>query len=644
MNTLEDFKKENGTLSYWLALVGSDKRNPAYKTICDIAKFWTAMTTGKGVHELKIQIREKETDKQKKLRKRVNNTTVRYVSEKIKTTYREVDRCDSIKEMINHEDPDALSLIRVREKCFYGEEHMDKFNDDHLLVYSGMDPNAFQLINIKPYDPLIEQPYAYPSIIKSKKLRDWSYVWNELDYVAFQHKDGDVVVEHLWTKDYAYTLRKAEHGPPPDEDAVLVALPSRPVANLMIWEPVEGAGFVLEGQHRSIVMPEAMLGIKNSKQGYYLSRFEHGLGFVPAKQLGWVKSFEHEHEVLESYYLPAKERFIELYQKKSAYDIHLAVHGIAKQISYIPTCNYVEPENHQRCIGGTVAGGECPKCKGTGKMPIHKSEMDVVTIELPLEDGEIQIIDASKLHQYIMIPQHIIEMHEKSADTAARDVALAIFNTNIFKRAELTAATATEVIQNNKSVDNALYAYASHKARTKEFQLKCIAAYMELSEGFEGSIKYPSSFNLETQDELYMRRKLAKEAGTDPMGLDLIDQDILAKQNADNPERIAYIRAIKSLRPFNDATESERIALFTLLDPKHPKRLALLYFDDILYELDGNKKTKGKWFLLEKPKMLAAFDTALETVKTRYQFEEVVTTVPFASVPPIEEEEEDDLL
>lgn len=635
MDTLEQFNEEQAIVSHWLAMVGAQKRNPAHAEIKEIAKFWTAILTGKGVHDLKIQLRLKETTKQKALRKRVNNATTRYVGEKTKTTYREVDRCDGIKEVIDHDDPKALEEIRLREKCFYGEESVDKFNDDYILNYSGMDPNAFNLINIKPYDSNVEKPYCYPSIIKSKDLRDWKFTFNDLQYVAFQvNESKEVVVEHLWTKYNAYTLRKVKDVPQRSDTAKEIVLPTKPVLNLAIWSPNADADYQLDYTPKTLSLPEGMTGGK-TKERHYVERFVHNLGFVPAKRLGWVKSFEHEHDVLESHYLPAKERFVELYQKKSSYDVHLAVHGIAKQITYLPSCNYTN-ENHQRCLSGKIDGKSCPKCKGTGKMPIHKSELDIVTIELPLDGSEATIIDASKLHQYVEIPKHIIEMHEQAADNAARDVALALFNTNVFKRAELTAATATEVIQNNKSIDNALYMYAAHRAAFKEFQLKSIAAYLDHSEGFEVSIKYPSSFKLETQDELYIRRKLAKDSGIGPHGLIYIDMDILAKQNADNPDRIAYVQAIQALRPYGNDTESERVALVALLPPQHRKRLSRLYFDDVLYELDSNNKTRDKWFKQDKAKIKKDFDAALDIVIDKYKTEEEAEppAVPFGNVPP----------
>lgn len=635
---------EEQIFSRWLAMVGNDKRYPGHAEALEVTKFWSAMATGKSDKVVEATLRVKESNKQKKVRKRVNNSSTRYVTEKIKTTYREVDRCDSIKENIEHKDPEALKIIHNRADNFFGNQDLDSFNDDFLLHYSISDPNGFMLVNIKDHDANVEKPECYPTIIETKNVRDYVKQFNEIRSLAFQQgaKD-DLKIEHLWTATYVYTLTPAKFGQP-NESSELVQVPKRAHLDVYVWTPHEER----KGTFIDIKIPQASTDIKESKEHYYLTRYAHNLGFVPVIQFGIVRSFEHEHTIYESLLLPAKERYIELHQKKSTYDVHLAVHGIAKEIAYVPTCNYVDNKTQIRCNGGSLAGQfdeasatykvtDCPKCKGSGKMPIHKSELDIITIEIPLGEGALdtEIVDVSKLHQYIEIPQHIIEMHKKAADEAATDVALAMFNTNVFKRAELTAATATEVIQNNKSIDNALYAYGQHRGRIKEFQLRCIAAYTDYEKGFTCSIKYPSDYKLETEDELYQRRKLALDSGVGANFLKCIDRDILAKQNANDPDRVKYITAVDGLKPFNGDTESERISLFTLLPKDHPKRLAMLYFDDVIFYLDTEKKTKNKWYKLPEKSQKELFNDALEAVTQDYE-ERTPKAEPInAPLPPV---------
>jgi len=617
----------------WLSMVANRKRMDAYDEIKQIAEFWTAMVTGKGIDKVVVTVRNKDTKKKKEIRQRINKTKTRYVTEKVKTTYREVDRCDSIKEMITHKDEDALALIRDREANFFGNKSLDKFNDKYLLQYAAMDPNAFQLTNIKPHDPNTEKPYTYPTIIKSKYLRDYSYKFNDLQYLSYEERrTKKLMVQHLWTKQYAYELTPAKLGAP-TADSRLITLPSEPSLDLYIWDPDKQ-----QNRHVSVELPTADV---NARDSYYLTRYEHNLGFIPAKQMGWVESFEHKHKVLESFLLPAKERYEELYEKKSAYDTHLAVHGIAKQIMYRMACDYTDPKNQQKCNGGIVGYGDdattCPKCKDDpGLMPIVRDELDVLTIKIPMnQTGSMEFIDASKLHQYIYIPENIIKMHKEAADEAADDVSLALFNANVFKRAELTAATATEVLQNNKSIDNALYAYGEHRGDFKEFQMRCIATYLDLGDDFQVSIKYPSDYKLETEDELYLRLSLAIKSGASYLAQRNIQRDILNKQNADDPDQVAYAIAIESLKPFHNLSESERLSMISLLRPDtHPKRQALMYFDDVIYYLDSEKTTAGKWFKLDMKKRKEAFNTALQKVIESYNLDPEPDPVaqPFGAV------------
>lgn len=632
---------EEQIFAEWIAMIGSKKRHPACPEIEAIAEFWTSVVTGQGQDEIVVHLHKEETKEQKSIRRHVTNTKTRYVTEKVKTTYREVDRCDSVKESIKHKDEKALKHITHNANNFYGADSIDVFNDTYLLQYSAMDPNGFQLTNIKPHDPLQTKPMAFPTIIKSKSLRNWDYKFNELQHLSYWTGKGKTRVEFLWTANYAYQVTPLSKGMPEKGETMIMEIADLPQIELYIWDN-RGGGDTDETKKMLLNVPA---DDKTSKTAMYVTRYVHDLGFVPAKRLGWVKSFEHKHDVLESFLLPAKERYVELIQKKSQYDVHLAIHGIAKEITYLPTCNYVNAEQ-VHCLSGKVGGKDCPKCKGSSMMPVHTSPLDVVTIELPMtaQDGVVEVVDATKLSQFLEIPKHIIEMHEKAQDQAAQDVALALFNTNVFKRAELTAATATEVLQNNKSVDNALYAYGSHRGSFKEFQLKCIAAYSDAAESFEVSIKYPADYKLETEDELYTRRSIALKAGVSPQILKCIDMAILSKQNADNPEQVAYVTAVDSLRPFSNQTEAERIALFSSLPPTHPKRYALLYFDDVIYQLDSDKRTTGEWFQRKPVLRKELFDTTLKAIIKKYEPEEVDPEAgKFTEVKKVEEEDEDDL-
>lgn len=623
--------REDKIFQQWVSSIANDTRHPAYKEVVAIAKFWTGRVTGLTDKEAIITVREKETDGQKKLKQRIFNSLARYVTEKINTTYREVDRCDSIKETVTHPAEKALELIQKRARNFYGDDSIDEFNDEFLLTYAGMDPNAYQLINIKPHDPLTQKPSPFPTIIRSKDCRWWSYDINELQYLSFDRTVNKKPQYQLWTKDYSYIASPASEGEPTGGLSIKIKLPKNPNLKLYVWKPGSKAE---NWDTANIKIPTQ--GSTDTEEMYYVTRYAHNLGFVPARRLGWRRSFEHKHDVLESYLLPAKERYIELDQKKSTYDTHLLVHGIAKQISYLPTCNYVDKATNMHCQMGSVGEVECPKCEGSGTMPIHYSELDVVTIELPMKDDAVaDIIDASKLHQYVEIPKHIIEMHKASCDEAAQDIALALFNTNVFKRAELTAATATEVLQNNKSVDNALYAYGRHRGRTKEWQMKTIAAYLDFGKDFVASFKYPSDYKLETLDELLTRRKLAADAGAPPHVLSCIDEAILNKQNIDEPSHVRYVKVVDSLRPFSAIGEVERLALMGSLPADHPKRLALLYFDDIIFLLDSDKATAKKWFKKEAMARKKLFDDTLIKVVESYN-----KTIEVLA-PAAEEEEED---
>ena len=599
---------ENQIFALWLQLVADNKTTKAVEEARAIRKFWRAMVLGIGQSEIIVIYNKPEDDSQKKLRKRVTNSKTRYVTSKIFTTYCEVDRSDRIVLTSEHSDENALGSINKNALSFYGDQSIDGFLNENLKHYAAADPNAFLLYNSKPYERETGEPDLYPSIIESTDLRLWHFDCNDLQALAF--KVG--AVEHLWLKDRSYTIITTDKITPEEaerQSAVKINLPKNSSVNLKAWT-------LEKGIHDIRITIPVVKDESPDSNNVYLIEHSHGLGTIPAFRMGWVKSFEHETDVLESMLLPAKERYEELMQKKSKYDTHLAVHGIAKEIIYLPKCNNVV--NNMVCIDGKINGEKCGKCKGSGKMPIHKSELDIFTIEITMDDQTMELIDASKLHQYVEIPKHIIDMHKEASEEASKDVALALFNTNVFNRAELTAATATEVIQNNKSIDNALYAYASHKSHLTKQAYKTIALWRGKSDNFKIEIKVPTSLYEETEDELYMRLKLAHNAGAPPQVTQNVVNQILAKQNADSPERIAYARSLSKLKPFSGLTETERLALFAGLPPNHIKRKTLLYFDDIIYELDANPQT-ANWFKLKPKEQKTLFDKTLQGVIDRLE-------------------------
>jgi hypothetical protein len=597
--------KEEEIIELWFVYIANGTYCPQKAKIVEIAEFWTKMTTGRSQDDIIIKFRPNESKQQKQQRINVTNTHTRYFSERIKTIYREVDRTDGIKDTLEYPDVEAsqakLKVLTDSVENYYGADSIDRFNDDYLLSYAGSDPNAFLLTNFKEFDADTEKPEVYPTIISSQNIRSYGRDNNLLNHLAFdesfQIKDKTAGIHYLFTKGFSYKLTEVIKG-----------------------IDVEGKEIITLEQYRTgdVGFNAKIKGKKETQ--YIYEQFDSKMDSVPAIQFGWVRSIEHNDElILESYLLPAKELLIESIKDKSELDLTLTLHGIAKEIAYVPACNY-KADNHKVCQGGIVNGSNCPKCSGTGKMPIHRSTQDILTIELPFDPSstmDAEIIDVSKLHQYIEIPANIIELLERRQEKGEAAIALALFNKNVFNQENMASIAVEAIIQNNKSVYNALYSYAAKRAEITVHQRECAAIYTDTQEGLINKRKYPSDFKLESLGELLTWRKMATDAGASIAILRKIDQAIMSKQNINEPKQFARLKSIEHLKPYYDRSESERLATVMLLPSNDIKRIAFLYFDDIIADMDTDPTYKD-WAGKPYQEQRSIFSNIAEGYKERF--------------------------
>lgn len=107
---------DDQVLAMFKEYVAEDKRHTLYESDCSIADFWYKIVTGEGQEEILLKYRIGESPVQKDQRARITNTKTRYVTNKIRTTLKEVDRCDSVRDIIQYgsnseEKSNAISEI-----------------------------------------------------------------------------------------------------------------------------------------------------------------------------------------------------------------------------------------------------------------------------------------------------------------------------------------------------------------------------------------------------------------------------------------------------------------------------------------------------------------------------------------------------
>ena len=507
------------------------------------------------------------------------------MSNQIKTIFEEVDRCDSIrqtldvkKDMKTEANQESLKGFYAQIDSFFRGKSVDHYLDERLYDQCTIDPNSYLLVSFMPFNrEQGETPECYPTLFSAQEVYQKQYDHKGLKYICFKTPVKTIENNGVKKVIYRYLLFTENHS----------------------YEVFIRADFdELEYDSKGWTGKPVQVKGQNAKNVDLIYRqFTHSSGRVPAVKLGYYETKIEEYLVTESHLLPAKHLFTEHIEKKSIYDNQVRLWGFIRAYLYAQRCEH--KVDGKPCDGGKIGDTECPKCQGTGlknSSKVATDEQDMVVVEMPLpnsnpEAGEI--MDLSKLVHFVKIPIEVFEENRAELDRLTQAIAKSMFNTNIFNRSELVAGvTATEVKQRLKQVNNVLYKYAQHKAHIWRFVVEQIAIYHKLQNHMEISREYPSDFKLETVDELIAMLKSAKDAGATVDVIRKIENDILLKQYADQPEKILWIQSKNKFKPFYTKSDAEAMAAVALLSPRDPKRVLYVFFDDIFNEIESAERLK----------------------------------------------------
>lgn len=596
---------EDAILRAWIDKVQNAKVFKYHKKINEIRKFWTKVYTGENQDEIVLRTYNSLSKKMKEQRIAITNTLSPYLCGKLVSEYRIVDRTDKLRDILRYESNNSKDIAELEErvrKNYYGDLGVNDFLRQYLLVYAIIDPNAFFLTNFYPFDAKKEKPYSYPTIIGSESIVDYRYTNNTLDYLAFKEikvdeSEQEIEIHYLYTKERNYKIEVSSSK-------------NRTYTNFES-NPSQVSIAILKANQNILE-----LSATKKDTRYILEVNEPKVNYVPAIQVGWNVCPINGIHVRLSAFNDAKYPFTEIIQSKSQYDVHMRLHGIAKELAYIPRCNGVK--ENKPCIDGKIGNDTCHKCKGTGKMPLHRSEDDIITIELPFnKDNTIndEIISLEKLHHYIEIPEHIIRLRREDLEIQEKRIALAMFNTNVFDKSQSSAKTATEAGLNYQSVYNGVEPYANKFAEVAVFIRHIIAEYADLNKDLVNELKFPDNYASESINELLAQRSAAVTSGATVQIIRSIDDSIMHKQHIDDHINLQRLRSIEKLKPFFDKSEVERNMSLSMLPEKDIKRIAYLYFDDIILDMDNYNTA---WFLQKFESQRQLFYQLASNYRDRY--------------------------
>lgn len=581
--------------------VSLELRHKYYGHCVDLAKRYRQYMTGDDQAELVLSYKPRESETQKEQRVSITNSRTQYVNNKVVSVFKKVPRTDNIVNNIYYDgdtskDGDArLALLQEQFNDYYKGLTLRDYVTETFEYFSFYDPNAWILSEFrKLMDGKIK---TYPIEATSEQAVMYEWDLNTLQYLVVRFtvdvyekedkkgKKGDA--EKL--AEAMQQIDKMTKMKPRGGERIIMYAPGHAIELIELAEK-QRADMGLEQEQypdaEIIEIPHKQTG-KTKRYAKY--EYVTGTKVTPAFQIGYIRDPDTNRETFVSPLHPSDKVLKDLINTKSEYDLAKALHGFIQKIQYAPVCDYErEYEGRmERCHHGKMQFSQttCTQCQGLG-LKIHRSTQDAILVKWP--DGKEEHIPLDQAIHYVLVPDYIIKMWKEELTDLERAVSLAVFNTNLFDRSEV-AVTATEKRLNMESAYDVLMDYADQSSALYKFQVTMTADYLSIADGLVIDHRYPSTFGLETTDDLLLQRKTATDAGAPYQIISEIDMQIYKKQNQDSPENLRWIQSRERFRPFREKTIDEKMFILADLPEDDPRKVLYINFEDIMDRIEEEK-------------------------------------------------------
>lgn len=557
-------------------LITTGEKWDGYESTKNIAEYWQKIISGKGHDDILLSLKSSESQEAKTQKVRLYNSRTKSVANKIINQIKEVYKSDNIYSEIyytekSESNADNVKSIQSALNNFCGKKSVRQWLRERYLRLNCIDPNAHVVIGFTQ-DEKGKNKY-YPIEVRSKDILSKQYINGTLQYLAFVEKVTAKVVKDGKVK----TLPAFKYWIFGHNDVILYH--KVPSGGTGIGIPVDITQAVEYHNHEAV------------SYSWFYSDYEIKSVQVPAPCVGYVPNPEDDDRTFESIMYAAKELFNELIWKKASYDLHMTLHGIAQKFAFVPSCKWENKELGLKCDQGRLTNGDpCGQCGGSGQMPFHTSEQDIITIALP-ENGNTELLDLSKLIYYQEIPKTIIEMTRDAVREMEVAIPLAVFNRSIVDKGDLVRVeTATKIRDDNNSTNNVLYEFGLADA---DYYKTCVLQIAIYENKYQDDLvidyAYPQDFNLESLSELFFQAKEAMASGQPAVVKGKINGKIISKLCIDNKSAIHNYEAREYWKPFSDMSQAALVPEFD------KSKILFIYFDQIFRKLEGvtYKNTEG---------------------------------------------------
>ena len=199
------------TLEQFLMAVGDQRTHKWYKRVTGLRSLYRKLITGEDMDSLMQQFNQRETRQMFEQRKRITKHITKTVAKGLIKPQYKVPRSNGVIRILEYTKDSKESNKRQLEGIlgkFWGTKSLDKWMGSRWIELNDIDPNAFVVVEWKPFDARIEKAAPYPFEVTSEQAVLFEYDNNILQYLVVLQVKDTLRRYTLYDKDKATVLQQ----------------------------------------------------------------------------------------------------------------------------------------------------------------------------------------------------------------------------------------------------------------------------------------------------------------------------------------------------------------------------------------------------------------------------------------------------
>lgn len=539
-----------------------------YKRVCDLAKLYSQIISGKDSNELLQQFVPREDPEMFKQRVNLTQQITSSISWGIIKTFNKVFRTKPSKEVIDFEKSSEEKVEKVKNalSTIYGKKDIYKYIQDKFLYLSFCDPNSFIYTTFGAFDAKVEVAKPYNSDISSYQAINYEYFNDILQWLVSKEcimyvQEGKDFEGFKWTiygPQFAYVYTQVGK----DYKAQ--------------------AGEVVE----TVVIDE-----EAEKYEYFIVvEYEHKSKVIPLIQVGYERDLQTEGATFVSPIEPGMPYFMKLIKEVSEFDLTMALHAFPQKFQYVEKCTFTLDGN---CTTSGQKQEKCKTCNKTG-IPVHTSAQDSIILKMPRPEDMKDALPLEQMVHYEYPPVELLTFQNEMIEKHGAKVNKSVFNSETFTKDQI-AKTATGENIDMQNVYDTLKPFAEKVSDVWEHITMVSANYLDLFDIIVDH-SYPDDFKFKDTETLINDLNKATSGGASGYILTGIEDDIMRRMYIDSPVEFQKYQAKQKFFPFKGKTREEIQQIMLSGQVRENDIILYNYFETIFTELETEYEEKEKWF------------------------------------------------